>query len=145
MHLLEKKLDKFIKERPELVIPKKVPGGILLGNVLIRNKSTLKELVRENKIIYNDINLNNVAIALAKCVFLNKNIPRQQQLTKLDQEYGRWLNEAKFFNIRHRQAVKQSDLFRAGVMEARWLDAKMRADILRRKADSLALSTINKI
>ena len=69
------------------ILPQKVAGGILVGDVLIVSEETTKHLYRHNSVIYKNINLNATAIRMANLVAKNTNPAIIDKIYRLDQEY----------------------------------------------------------
>ena len=100
---LEQTLRSVIQKAP--ILPVKVAGGILVGNVLIVSNGSLKELWQNNSVVYKEISLNKVAIKLANMLAKQCNSYQTDTIYKADQEYGRWFNESQILRTQYQLSL----------------------------------------
>jgi len=143
MNDLDKKLNQIIKTSNKL-IPKKINEGIQLGEIKIVQKNKRKKIIFKNKTLYDNIFLNDTALALAEYVFFKANAQKQQQLYGLDQEYGHWLIETKIFAKHHKEKLGQRKYYDAEIFESRYQEAKIRLDLTKQKIENLVKNSLNK-
>lgn len=135
---LERTLRSVIEKNP--IIPVKTDRGILVGDVLIVSTGTIKDLVKNDAVIYADINLNVVAIRLANMLAKRQNVILADQLWRADQEYGRWFVDSQLLRNRYEQAKNNQDYDRADMLWARYIESRARTDQAKKKAEALAAS-----
>lgn len=124
-------------QESDQILPIKTNRGILVGRVLIESNGYLKNLWIDNDLIYKDISLNDVAVALANS--LAKNLPSHfcDPLYRADQEYGKWYTDCLGLRVYREKLIKNRDFDRSDVVQARYQQSKSRADHARRTALSL--------
>jgi len=120
------------------ILPVKTSEGICVGNVLIRNKGSLKYIVKSGAIVYNEISLNSVAIKLANLLALDTNKALRDELYQLDHLYSKHFVDSKFFLDNYHRAVNSNNEVRADILWTRYIEAKERAIALKEKAEHLA-------
>lgn len=139
MTALSKKFEQIvIKELTATILPVKVDEGILLGDVLITSDGTSKNIYKNRALKYSNIYLNSVAIKIAK-LLVNKSISIQaDSLYKLDQEYGKWLNESLFLKAKYDKARSYGDNDKADMFYARYIESRERTQSAKIRVDTLA-------
>ena len=106
------------------ILPLKVDGGILVGDVLIASQGTTKHLYRHNNIIYKDINLNATAIRMANLVAKNTNPAIVDKIYRLDQEYGRWFTDSQILRTQYQKAIIAKNFEKADTLWARYCESR---------------------
>ena len=120
------------------IMPKKVEEGILVGDVLIVNNDTLKDLYRNQILLYKDINLNSVAIKMANLLALRTSYNTVQELYRLDQEFGKWFTDSQILRASYEKTLKKQDYEKSDLLWARYIESRDRANIARSKVISLS-------
>ena len=133
---LEQTLRSAIQKNP--ILPVKAADGILVGDIKITSEGSIKHLSRNNQIIYSNIFLNAVAIALANILARRLSSITADTIYRADQEYGKWYVDSQLLRARYQQAVKNQDHDRADVMWARYCESRDRAIAAKNHAQSLA-------
>jgi hypothetical protein len=133
---LEQTLRSVIQKAP--ILPVKVAGGILVGNVLITSNGSLKELWQNNSVVYKEISLNKVAIKLANMLAKQGNSYQADTIYKADQEYGRWFNESQILRTQYQKALNNQDYDRADMLWARYCESRDRVIAAKARAETLA-------
>lgn len=128
---------RHLAERDQL-IPAKTDRGILVGDVLIVNNGTAKDLYRGDQLIYSGISLNAVAIKLANLLALRRGYSYVNRMHSADQDYGRSYADWQMMKEQHDKAVRSKNYERADMLKARYEDAKIKAEHAKRIALSLA-------
>lgn len=128
---------KKLAERDQL-IPAKTDRGILVGDVLIVSRGMIKDLWLDDKLIYPNISLNIVAIKLANLLALRRGYEYMDRIYNADQDYGKWFTDWQIMKQQHRNSIKSGNYERADMLEARYEDAKIRAEAAKKIAISLA-------
>ncbi len=139
MTSLSKKFEQIVKkELASTVLPIKTEEGILLGDVLISSTGSSKNILKKGVLVYENVYLNSVAIKIAKLI-LSSNVSYQaDNLYRLDQEYGKWLNESLMLRVQYDRALTKGDNDRADVFYARYIQSKERTMSAKSRADFLA-------
>lgn len=132
---LEQTLRSAIKKNP--ILPVKVADGILVGDVMIISEGSIKHLRRGNDILYPNIYLNAVAIALANILARRSSTIQADAIYKADQEYGKWYIDSQMLRARYQQALESQDHDRADIMWARYCESRDRAITAKNHAQSL--------
>ncbi|MEN6291404.1 MAG: hypothetical protein ABFD07_05230 [Methanobacterium sp.] len=122
------------------ILPEKVEHGILVGNVLIVNEGTVKNLWKNNDLIYKDVHLNAVAIKLANMLARNQSRIRADEIYKIDQDYGRWFVDSQLLRSQFQKALANHDHYRADIFWARYCESRDKA--LRAKNQAQGLTQI---
>lgn len=120
------------------IMPQKVEEGILVGDVLIVNNDTLKDLYRNQILLYKDINLNSVAIKMANLLALRTSYNTVQELYRLDQEFGKWFTDSQILRASYEKTLKKQDYEKSDLLWARYIESRDRANIARSKVISLS-------
>ncbi len=139
MTSLSKKFEQIVKkELASTVLPVKTEEGILLGDVLIISDGTSKSIIKKGLLVYDHIFLNSVAIKIAKLLLVANSSYQADNLYKLDQEYGKWLNESLLLRVQYDRALAKGDNDRADIFYARYIESKERTMSAKSRADFLA-------
>jgi hypothetical protein len=138
MTSLSKKFEQIVKkELSSTVLPVKTPDGILLGDVLITSNGSFKSIIKRQETLYADIYLNSAAIKIAKLIMYKNHNPTADHIYKLDQEYGKWLNDSLLLKTQHDRAVKKGDNDRADIFWARYIESKEKTLAAKNQVDCL--------
>ena len=132
---LEQTLRSAIKKNP--ILPIKVEGGILVGDIKITNQGTIKNLYRNDVILYANVFLNAAAIKLANILAQRSNTISIDNIYRADQEYGKWFTDSQMLRARYQQAVDSQDHDRADIMWARYCESRDRAMLAKKHVESL--------
>jgi hypothetical protein len=132
---LEQTLRSAIKKNP--ILPIKVDGGILVGDIKITNQGTIKNLYRNDVILYANVFLNAAAIKLANILAQRSNTISIDNIYRADQEYGKWFIDSQMLRARYQQAVDSQDHDRADIMWARYCESRDRAMLAKKHVESL--------
>lgn len=122
------------------ILPVRTEQGILVGDVLIKSRDNLKDLWKNNEIIYADISLNEVAIKLANLTAKNINGMLCDKIYKADQDYGKWFIEWQILKNHYHKAKQNGDLDRADIFLARYESVKIKAEQAKNHALGLVRS-----
>lgn len=109
------------------IIPKKTPHGILVGSVLIVSRDNLKDLYKNNDLIYKDISLNKAAITMANLMAMNKDHGLVEKIYSMDQDYGKAFTDSNLLRWQYEKAIKSKDYDRSDVLWARYRRSRDRA------------------
>jgi hypothetical protein len=110
------------------ILPVKTEQGILVGDVLIVSRGCIKDLYKNNELIYRDISLNEAAIRIANLMAHRKYHQLCDRIYSADQDYGRWFSEWQILKEQHIRAKIASDYDRADILYARYQEVKQRAE-----------------
>ena len=133
---LERKLRRVIENSP--ILPIKVEDGILVGTVKIVSNGALKDLWRNDTLIYKEVSLNKVAIKLANMVAKQGITAQSENIYRADQEYGKWFVESRMLRAQYQKAVNNQDYERSDMFWARYCESRDRTAISKNRAESLA-------
>ncbi len=106
------------------ILPQKVAGGILVGDVLIVSEGTIKHLYRHNRVSYANINLNATAIRMANLLAKNINPAVIDKIYRLDQEYGKWFTDSQVLRTQYQKAVIAKNFEKADTLWARYCQSR---------------------
>jgi hypothetical protein len=135
---ISKRLEAVIsREFKKIILPVKTQQGILVGDVLIVSRDTVKDIYKKSDLKYKDVFLNRAAITIANLLALNRNITRADDIYRSDQEYSKWFLDSQYLRRQHQ---KCQDRDRADILWARYEESKLRAQDARNRVE--ALSTI---
>ena len=139
---ISRRLEQFVtaaqKKSKEQILPIKTDKGILVGDVLIVSEDHIKHLYRNGKLIYEDVYLNAVTIALANLIVKRGDPIKIKHLYELDQEYGKWFTDSQLLRSRYQKALDSQDYDRADILFARYCESRDRALLAKNNAQSLA-------
>jgi hypothetical protein len=134
---LEQVVQNTIARAP--IIPVKTDRGILVGDVLIESCGVLKNLWRNQQLIYRGINLNVAAIKIANVLVKQGNIPQNQTLYTVDQEYGRLMIDSQIHYKNYQKAKIVQDFDRADNYWARYCDTRDRCQAAKQRVERLSI------
>jgi hypothetical protein len=128
------------KELLQNPIPVRTTEGILVGDVLIQSQGHIKNLLRNDKILYKEIHLNAVAIKIANLLALGHGLLIVDRLYHADQDYGRWFVDSQMLRSQYQKAKDSGDYDRADILWARYSESRDRTIAAKNLADSLTKS-----
>lgn len=137
MTQLSKKLEKLIRNSRE-IIPVKTKDGILVGDVLIISRGPIKDLYKNNELIYKEVHLNTVAIKLANLVATNRAGVLADEMYRADQTYGKWFVDSQLLRTQYQNATKTQQYDRADMFWARYCESRDRTITAKDRAQRLA-------
>jgi hypothetical protein len=135
---LEQTLRRAIAKNP--ILPVKTDAGILVGDVLIVNEGTIKNLWRLDVLLYREVNLNIVAISLANMLAKHQSVVTADTLYKADQEYGKWFVDSQLLRNQFERSKLNQDYDRADMLWARYCESRSRTETAKKLAETLATS-----
>jgi len=133
---LEQTIRSAIQKAP--ILPVKVEDGILVGDVKIVSNGSLKDLWRDQQLLYKEISLNKVAIKLANMLARYKSNPQCDVIYRADQDYGRWFIESQMLRTQYQKAVNNQDYDRSDMLWARYSESRDRVIAAKIRAETLA-------
>lgn len=137
---ISQRLDQVVKrELSKLVIPVKTGEGILVGDYLIKNNGSLKDIVKNGQMLYKEISLNKAAIAIANLLALKKSQMNIDNIYKADQEYGKWFADSQLLRSQYEKAINQKDFNRADMLWARYSESRNRTMQAKKTVERLAV------
>jgi hypothetical protein len=116
----------------DTIMPVKTAQGILVGDILIVSRGSIKDLYRNNELIYKDISLNEATIRIANLAAKRKMPTLCDQIYRNDQDYGRWFTEWQILKEQYLRAKESRDHDREDILYARYQDVKHRAETAKR-------------
>lgn len=136
MTTLSKKLEKLIRNSPE-ILPARTEQGILVGNVLIVSNGSIKDLYQNGELVYHNIYLNAVAIKLAN--LMAKGIVRAKcdRLYQADQVYGKWFLDSQLLRNKYEKSRNSKEFDRADILWARYIESRDRTIRAKNSAEVL--------
>ena len=136
---LSRKFEQIINRTlTTVILPVKTTEGILVGDVLITSQGSAKNIVKSGEIKYQEIYLNSVAIKIAELLVGKNHSQQADTLYKLDQEYGKWLNESQLLRTQYEKAVANTQHDRADVLWAKYQQSRDRTVSAKSQLDALA-------
>lgn len=138
---ITKKLEQVVRQAiaKAPIVPVKTDNGILVGSVLIQSHGSLKNLWKNNQLIFPGINLNAAAIKIANELAKHGTTQKAVELYKLDQEYGRWLTDSQVFYSNHIKAKHKLQHDRADTLWARYCESRDRCQNVKRRVERLSI------
>jgi hypothetical protein len=106
------------------ILPQKVAGGILVGDVLIVSEGTTKHLYKNNDLIYKNISLNVVAIRIANLVAKTANPATIDRIYRADQEYGKWFTDSQILRTQYQKSLNAKNFDKADTLWARYCESR---------------------
>ena len=138
MSNISKRLQSVIKkEFQKSILPIKTDRGILVGNVLIVNSGTVKNIEQYNEVVFQEVHLNCAAIAIANLLATARN-QEALEVFKADQHYSRSFIDSQLLRLQFEKAINNKEYFKADVLWARYLVARDRTVAYKTKAESLS-------
>ncbi len=139
MTQISKRLEQIVnKELSKTIIPVRTEQGILVGNILISSTGPIKNIYKNNELLYKEIYLNSVAIKIANILALNKSLISAEQVYRADQEYGKWFNDSQLLRAQYQKAASNQDFERADMLWARYCESRDRTIHAKNNAERLA-------
>ena len=120
------------------ILPTKSDKGIHVGDVLIQSDGPFKNILKKDKLVYENISLNAVAIRIANLLAWNENKGLQDRLFAADLYYSLYYTDSNIFLDRFHRACNAKDELKADIMWTRYEDAKFRAINAKSEAEQLA-------
>jgi hypothetical protein len=133
---LEQTIRSAIQKTP--ILPVKVDGGILVGDVLIISEGYIKHLKQHGDFVYKEISLNCVAIRIANILARRGSTILADQIYKADQEYGRWFTDSQMLRAQYQKAINNLDYERSDMLWARYCESRDRTVTAKKYAETLA-------
>lgn len=126
---IPRRLDRVIKSTLETlpILPVKVEGGILVGDILIVSDYNIKHLYRGEDLLYKDISLNKAAVAMANLLSRRIRSELVNKIYRADQAYGRWFIDSQMLRTHYEKAVKNNDPVKIDIFWARYTDSRAKA------------------
>ena len=138
MTQVSRRLEQIVSsELKKHLIPVKTDQGILVGDVLIVSRGSIKDLVRNTDVIYKDVYLNATAIRLANLLAFRKTCLATDHLYHADQEYGKWFVDSQLLRSQHQKAISNRDYDRADVLWARYCESRDRTLSAKNRVETL--------
>jgi hypothetical protein len=139
MTKISKRLEQVVKkELAQTLIPVKTNEGILVGDVLIKSRGAIKDIIRNDIVLYKEVSLNVVAISLANLSARRQELIRAEKMYQADQEYGRWFIDSQLLRSQYEKYKQQGDFERADVSWARYIESRERTNTAKKTAEQLA-------
>jgi hypothetical protein len=136
---ISKRLEQVVKkELAQTLIPVKTDEGILVGDVLIKSRGSIKDIIRNDTVLYKEVSLNVVAISLANLSARRQELIRAEKMYQADQEYGRWFIDSQLLRSQYEKYKQQGDFERADVSWARYIESRERTNTAKKTAEQLA-------
>ena len=133
---LEQTIRSAIQRTP--ILPVKVEGGILVGDVLIISEGYIKHLKQHDRLVYKEISLNCAAIRIANILARRGSPILADQIYKADQEYGRWFTDSQMLRAQYQKALNNFDYDRSDMLWARYCESRDRTATAKKHAERLA-------
>ena len=138
MSNISKRLERVVStELSKHIIPIKVENGILVGDVLIINEGTVKNLIRNDVILYKSVYLNAVAIKIANLLAKHRGLILPDKIYRADQEYGKWFVDSQILRTQYQRAINSKDFDRADIYWARYCESRDKAIVSKNYAESM--------
>ena len=138
MTQVSRRLEQIVsRELKKNLIPVKTDSGILVGDVLIVSRGSIKDLVRNTDVIYKDVYLNSTAIKLANLLAFRKTSLTTDQLYSADQDYGKWFVDSQLLRTQYQKSISNQDYDRADVLWARYCESRDRSLSAKNRVESL--------
>jgi len=138
MTQLSKRLEQIVrKELSQNIIPVKTEQGILVGDILITSQGHIKNVYKNNELIYKEIHLNAVAIKIANLLAFRKTSISTDRLYQADQEYGRWFIDSQMLRSQYQKAISTQNFDRADILWAKYIESRDKTAAAKNQAESL--------
>lgn len=138
MTQLSKRLEQIVrKELTQNIIPVKTEHGILVGDVLITSQGHIKNIYKNDELIYKEIHLNAVAIKIANLLAFRKTSLSTDRLYTADQEYGRWFIDSQMLRSQYQKAISTQNFDRADILWAKYIESRDKTAAAKNQAESL--------
>ena len=119
------------------ILPQKVAGGILVGDVLIVSEGTTKHLYKNNDLIYKNISLNVVAIRIANLVAKTANPATIDKIYRADQEYGKWFTDSQILRTQYQKSLNAKNFDKADTLWARYCESRDKTSVAKETVTAL--------
>lgn len=134
---ISKRLEAVIsREFKKTILPVKTDKGILVGDVLIASRGTVKDIYKRDELKYRNVFLNRAAIAIANLLALNKNSLRTDEIYRADQDYSKWFTDSQYLRHQHQ---KCQDHDRADILWARYEESRLKAQDAKNRVEALSI------
>jgi len=138
MTQISRRLEQLVaQELKKTLIPVKTDQGILVGDIVIASRLSIKDILRNTDVIYKDIYLNATAIKLANMLAFRKTTLITDQIYRADQEYGRWFVDSQLLRTQYQKAISNQDYDRADILWARYCESRDRSNSAKSLVESL--------
>jgi hypothetical protein len=138
MTTISKRLEQVVsKELSKHIIPVKTQQGILVGDVLIVSQGSIKNIWRNNELLYKEIHLNAVAITIANILAVRRISIKLDEIYKADQDYGKWFVDSQLLRAQYQKALSNQDYDKADMLWARYCESRDRTITAKNRAESL--------
>lgn len=138
MSNISRRLERVVStELSKNIIPVKAENGILVGDVLIINEGTVKNLIRNDVILYKHVYLNAVAIKLANLLVKHRGSILPDRVYQADQEYGKWFVDSQILRTQYQKAVNSKDFDRSDIYWARYCESRDKALVAKNSVEAL--------
>jgi len=136
---VSKKLEQIVKkELAQTIIPVKTDKGILVGQVLITSEGSLKNLYKNEKMIYSNIHLNCIAVRMANILAFAPHSAYADKLYKADQEYGKWFVDNQILRAQYQKYLQNKDYEKADLIWAKYQESRDKTLYFKTQAETLA-------
>jgi hypothetical protein len=105
---------------------------------LIKSRGAIKDIIRNDIVLYKEVSLNVVAISLANLSARRQELIRAEKMYQADQEYGRWFIDSQLLRSQYEKYKQQGDFERADVSWARYIESRERTNTAKKTAEQLA-------
>ncbi len=140
MTRISQRLEQVVKkELAQTIIPVKTEKGILVGDILISSDGSVKNIIKNDVILYKEVSLNKAAIAIANLLALKRSQIQIDAIYRADQEYGRWFTENQILRAQYENAKQQRNFDRADFLWARYIESKDRSLTAKKTVERLAV------
>ena len=138
MTRISRSLEQIVKlELTKTLIPQKTDQGILVGDVIIVSRGSIKDLLKNTELVYKDVYLNAAAVKLANLLAYRKTTLATDTLYRADQEYGKWFVDSQLLRAQYQKAISSRDYDRADVLWARYCESRDRAAQAKTRVETL--------
>ena len=138
MSIISRQLERVVSaELSKHIIPIKVDNGVLVGDVLILIEGTVKNLIRNDVILYKSVYLNAVAIKLANILARHRGLILPDRIYRADQEYGKWFNDSQLLRAQYQRAINSKDFDKSDIYWARYCESRDKAIVSKNYVESL--------
>ncbi len=136
MTQLSKKLEQLIKNSKQ-ILPVKTEQGILVGDVLIVSNGPIKNIVRNNKTLYENLHLNIAVITISNFLAQRTAGIICEQIYTADQEYGKWFVDSQLLRSQYQKAMENQQYDRADVFWARYVESRDKTAAAKKRVEFL--------
>lgn len=133
----EQNLKTIIAKNP--IIPVKTDKGILVGDVIIVNEGTIKNIWHKGELLYKEISLNVAAIKIANILAKRASKALADKVYLADQDYGRWFVESQMLRAQYQKALTNKNHDKADMLWARYCESRDKTIIAKHSAERLSL------